>query len=111
MSLKVCKYTGVFKKRMLAVIKKQRDATNFTLYGIFLLIVILVMNIFRHSVAPLKVVDQFFGINQNAPFNFLAFKIFAAFPTSKASFKKRLNALTSFLTSKIFKAVQKHIFK
>jgi len=35
---------------MLAVIKKQRDATNFTLYRIVVLIVILVMNIFLHSV-------------------------------------------------------------
>ena len=34
MSFKVCKYTGVFKKRMLEVIKKQLDANKFTLYRI-----------------------------------------------------------------------------
>jgi len=45
MSLKVCKYTGVFKKRMLEVMKKQRDANDFTLYRIVLLKVISVMNI------------------------------------------------------------------
>jgi len=48
MSFKVCKYTGVFKKRMLEVIKKQRDANNLTLYWIVLLRVISVMNIFPH---------------------------------------------------------------
>ena len=34
MSFKVCKYTGVFKKRLLEVIKKQLDANKFTLYRI-----------------------------------------------------------------------------
>jgi len=58
MYFKVCKYTGVFKKRMLEVIKKQRDANNFTLYCIVLLRDISVMNIVPHSIAPLKVVDH-----------------------------------------------------
>jgi len=50
----------VFKRRILAVIKKQRDVNNFTLYRIVLLIVILVMNIFLHSIDPLKAVDHIF---------------------------------------------------
>ena len=128
----LCKYRGVFKRRMLAVIKKQRDANNVTLYRIVLLIVSLVMNIFLLSIDPWKSSITFFGINQNAPFRFfafnfskqfqlpkhhfnwrqntplfpLAFNIFSAFPTSKASFRKRLNALTSFLTSKCSKQFQ-----
>ena len=32
MSFKVCKDTGVFKKRMLEVIKKQLDANKFELH-------------------------------------------------------------------------------
>ena len=51
MPFQVWKYTGVFKKRMLEEI----NANNVTLYGIVLLRVILVMNIFQH-LAPLKVV-------------------------------------------------------
>ena len=51
MSFKVWKYTGVFKKRMLEEI----NANNVTLYGIVLLRVSSVMNIFQH-LAPLKVV-------------------------------------------------------
>ena len=58
MSFKVCEYTGVFKNRMFEVIKKQRDATNFTLYRMVLLRVILVMNILTHLIASLKVVEH-----------------------------------------------------
>ena len=43
---------------MLEVIKRQRDATNFTLYRMVLLRVILVMNILTHLIASLKVVDH-----------------------------------------------------
>ena len=49
---KVCKYRGVFKNRMLEAKKKQRDATNLTLYGMVLLIVSSVMTIFPHSISP-----------------------------------------------------------
>ena len=44
MSFEVCKYTGVFKKRMLEVIKKQRDANNFTLHRMVVLRFILVLS-------------------------------------------------------------------
>ena len=78
-SFKVCKYTGVIKKRMLEVIKKQRDANNLTLYCIVVLWVISVMNIFPHLIAPLKVwrsSTTFFEKRPNAPFSLLAFKMF-----------------------------------
>ena len=85
MCFKVCKYTGVFKKRMLEVIKMQRDTKNFTLYRIVLLRVISVMNIFPHSITPLKVVDHI--LRPNAPFSFLDFIFFLAVPTSKIPFQ------------------------
>ena len=114
MSFNVCKYTGVFKRRMLEVKKNQRDAKNFTLYRTVLLRVISVMNIFPHLIAPLKGVgphssksanmhrlasllskysQQFkipkhrFEQRQNAPFSFIAFIIFPSFSTYKNTFQ------------------------
>ena len=113
MSFKVCKCTGVLKRRMLKVIKRQRDANKFTLYRIVLLRVVSMVSIFPHSITPLKVVGphssksvrmhhltsllsffskQFqlpkhrFNQRQYAPFSFLAFKIVLAVATSKTPF-------------------------
>ena len=55
-TFKVCKYTGVFKKRILELIKKHRDVNNFTLYRIYNRILVLriisMMNIFTNVIPP-----------------------------------------------------------
>ena len=64
--------TDVFKKRILEVIKKQRDATNFTLYRILLLRVISVISTF--NISPESRQTTFFEKRPNAPFSFQLLK-------------------------------------
>ena len=103
MSFKVCKYTGVFKKRMLGVIKKQRNANNVTLYRIVLFRVISVMNIVPHSIALLKDIGPHSSksVRMHHLASFVS-KFSKAFRLPKHRFKYRHNAPFSFLPFKVF---------
>ena len=94
MFFKVCKYTGVFKKRMLEVINKQRDADNLTLYRIVLLRVR--SSNFQNTVSnSIRMHYLFFLLlkfSQNAQYIVLDFKMFSAGPTSE----KILSLLSAF---------------
>ena len=94
MFFKVCKYTGVFKKRMLEVINKLRDADNLTLYRIVLLRVR--SSNFQNTVSnSIRMHYLFFLLlkfSQNAQYIVLDFKMFSAGPTSE----KILSLLSAF---------------
>ena len=131
MSFKVCKYTGVFKKRLLEVIKKQLDANKFTLYRIVCYSYFSDEHISTYNSSPesrrphssksarmhhlaslvSKLSKQFqlskhrFKQHQNASTSFLAFKMFLAVPTFKTSFQIASECTIFLLVFNIFSAV------